>query len=322
MHFFPRRTRFTCLIFGLVLLFFVIQNYREPTLPATDSDYVECSEDQSSKRDSNSTNSTLTRRNATKTFLYLIQAPSCLPVHLQGEQEIGSETTCSCDVLILSYKGKCCSQQPPKHIEYLHLNGTTWNTGRNYLHKHAMKRTTKYLYYIFMDDDIRFRFTANSKNTTRVGGPWRSFERFLFEYKPAVAVPSYCSSAMKTCDSKKVPSVYVMKGLDDLNAAINAFHYEALPYLLPYIRTNEDVTWWVSQKYLNVLAAYYFQDYILVHSQVASQNALHRKYPRKEITVNMDMMEDLFVIIRKRNKLPPKWNGVKVEEVGKMLCKC
>ena len=42
----------------------------------------------SDKRDSISTNSTMTRRNGSKTFLYLIQAPSCLPVHLQGEQEV------------------------------------------------------------------------------------------------------------------------------------------------------------------------------------------------------------------------------------------
>ena len=58
------------------------------------------------------------------------------------------------------------------NIEYLYNSSTTWATGRNLVYKVAMKRSEKYLYYIFMDDDIVFK-----KRTKK--NPWREFEDFL-----------------------------------------------------------------------------------------------------------------------------------------------
>ena len=40
-------------------------------------------------------------------------------------------------------------------MQYLFNSSTTWTSGRNVLYEEAMKRDTRYLYYIFMDDDIQ-----------------------------------------------------------------------------------------------------------------------------------------------------------------------
>ena len=257
-----------------------------------------------------------------KRFLYLTQTPSCLPEHLKGEKQIGNGSTCDCDVLVLGYKGKC-QQKPSDHIEYLYLKGTTWTTGRNYLYEQAMERSTKYHYYIFMDDDIKLRLNANSKNMTRTVGPWRSFEKFLIAYRPPIASTPYCSGASTKCVTTNVPSVYVVKRLIIFDAAFNAIHYEALPYLLPYNTKGDARSWWFSQAYLQMLATYYFKDFVLIYSEVTTVNVLHRKYPRSGIATEMYCNFEAFVdILRKRNKLPPKWNGVKVSDVAMQICKC
>ena len=133
----------------------------------------------------------ITTPNWPKRFLYLTQTLSCLPEHLKGEKQIGNGSTCDCDVLVLGYNGKC-QEKPSDHIEYLYLKGTTWTTGRNYLDEQAMERSTKYHYYIFMDDDIKLRLNANSKNMTRTVGPWRSFENLLIAYRPPIASTAFC----------------------------------------------------------------------------------------------------------------------------------
>ena len=55
-----------------------------------------------------------------------------------------------------------------------------------------MNRSTNYLYYILLDDDIRLRLNDDSKSINSLIGPWRAFERFLLVYKPAIAGTSFC----------------------------------------------------------------------------------------------------------------------------------
>ena len=72
-----------------------------------------------------------------------------------------------------------------------------------------------------------------------------------------------------------------------------------------------------------MLATYYFKDFVLIYSEVTAINVLHREYPRnglnKEIYCNFEEFVD---ISRKRSKVPPKWNGVKVSDVAMQICKC
>ena len=126
-------------------------------------------------------------------FLYLLQTESCLPDHLDSVETIGYASPCQCDVLVLSFK-QICSVTPSPHIEYIFNSSTTWTTGRNLLFEVARRRGEKYLYYIFMDDDIVLRFkTKHSfwnflRFTTKQNNrnPWREFEKFLKRIEPAV----------------------------------------------------------------------------------------------------------------------------------------
>ena len=107
-----------------------------------------------------------------KKFLYLVMGEKCLPVQMREERNIGNGSTCNCDIIMFGYKEKCheAKNETLEHVEYIHRNGTTWNTGRNYLYEHAMKRETAYLYYIFMDDDVSMRPNADSNvNVTSLG---------------------------------------------------------------------------------------------------------------------------------------------------------
>ena len=104
-------------------------------------------------------------------FLYLLQTESCLPDHLDSVETIGNASACQCDILVLSFK-QICSVTSSPHIEYIFNSSTSWTTGRNLLFEVARRRGEKYLYYIFMDDDIVLRFKTEPNNHN----PWREFE--------------------------------------------------------------------------------------------------------------------------------------------------
>ena len=113
-------------------------------------------------------------------FLYCTQTESCLPPTLSAVEVLGNTSACLCDVLVLSYKQACQNQTLP-HVQYLFNSSTTWTTGRNVLYEEAMKRDTRYLYYIFMDDDIQL-----VDSTGMYPNPWRGFENFLIDVEPVV----------------------------------------------------------------------------------------------------------------------------------------
>jgi hypothetical protein len=267
-----------------------------------------------------------------KKFLYLLMGKGCLPVHLRGERNIGDGSTCDCDIIMFGYKEKCheAKNETLKHVEYIHRNGTTWNTGRNYLYEHAMKRKTAYLYYIFMDDDVFLRPNADSNVNANSLGLWRSFENFLVEYEPAVGIASYCSSKTTVCKEKTnkpgETGVYVLSAII-FDACFNAFHRDALPYLLPYNLKDEDKSWWYSQHYVGLLAKHYFPGSILIYGNVNIVNGGHTKYPR---TPNLERLKQLDLVISKdvdlttKSRKKPEWKSrINVSEtLNKPFCKC
>ncbi len=100
-------------------------------------------------------------------LLYLVQTENCLPRKLKSVEAFEDPLACQCDVLVLSYKEVCYDSALP-NIECLFNSSTTWASGRNLLFEAAMRRSEKYLYYIFMDDDIVLKTTTANQN------PWRS----------------------------------------------------------------------------------------------------------------------------------------------------
>ena len=232
-------------------------------------------------------------------FLYLTQTESCLPDHLQSVEVFGNALSCQCDVLVLSYK-QACSKIVSPNIEYLYNSSTTWTTGRNLLYKTAMKRSEKYLYYIFMDDDIVLK-----KSTKK--SPWREFEDFLKRIEPAVAAVDvdshpclpdvYTARKSQGCVLKE-PAEYLPAVRFD--AAFTAFHYKSVEYLLPYPDRYDASTWWRSNMYVKIKCEILFRGQVVLPTTLHALNQLHRPYPRKML----DASELLSIINEVDAELP------------------
>ena len=268
-----------------------------------------------------------------KKFLYLVMGKNCLPAHLRGKRDIGNGSTCNCDIIMFGYKEKCheAKNGTLEHVEYIHRNDTTWNTGRNYLYEHAMKRKTAYLYYIFMDEDVSLRPNADTNVNVTSLGLWRSFENFLVEYEPAVGIAMYCHHATQACKRQRnkpgeTAGVYVLSG-NIFDACFNAFHHDALQYLLPYNLKDENTSWWYSQHYVAMLARHYFPSSILIYGNVNIVNGGHSMYPqasKRERFKQVDLVisKDVDLITKSRKK--PEWKSrINVSEtMDKHFCKC
>ena len=268
-----------------------------------------------------------------KTFLYLVMAEKCLPVHMRGASNIGNASTCNCDIIMFGYKAKCDEAKNGnlEHVEYIHRSDTTWNTGRNYLYEHAMKRETAYIYYIFVDGDASLRPNADTNVNVTSLGLWRSFENFLVEYEPAVGITTYCHNIRHPCFKQRNKpggnGVYVLSGYL-FDACFNAFHHDALPYLLPYNLKHENASWCYSQHYVAMLAKHYFSGSVLIYGNVNILNGGHRDYPRTSDSAERFKEQDLVIskyvenITKSRKK--PEWKSrINVSEtMDKNLCKC
>ena len=214
-------------------------------------------------------------------FLYLLQTESCLPSHLKSVEVIGNASSCQCDVLVLIFKKKC-SDTPPAHVEYLFNHSTSWGMGRNLLFEVARRRGEKYLYYIFMDDDIVLK-----TRTTKT--PWRMFEDFLKRVEPAVAavdvdthpcLQNVYSARMKQGCPLKHTTDYVPAARFD--EAFNAFHYQAVEHILPYSCRLDATSWWYAGFYAAVKMEIIFAGHSVLHTKLIATNPKHRQYPRKE----------------------------------------
>ena len=51
--------------------------------------------------------STATKSLTQKPFIYLTETEQCLPHNLASSSEIGDPETCTCDVIVLSFRAKC-----------------------------------------------------------------------------------------------------------------------------------------------------------------------------------------------------------------------
>ena len=244
-------------------------------------------------------------------FLYLLQTENCIPNYLKNANAIGNSSFCYCDVLILSFKSSC-NGTSPEHVQYVNYPNTTWSTGRNLLYDIAMKRATKYLYYIFMDDDILLRPTW--ENDRIVNNSWRDFERFLLKYTPPVGITAYCyTNVAPSCIKPNKPTVVRIQGVFD--AAFNAFHIKALPYLIPYVTRYENISWWHSQHYLAGFASLNFKrEGVVSYEAITALNIKHRDYPQKDPSVEIlkSIKEDVIGMVKQKNLPEVVWQGKNV----------
>ena len=67
-----------------------------------------------------------------KPFIYLTETKRRLPENLASSSQIGDPETCNCDVIVLSFRGKC-QENNQSHITYLFDPNTLFASGRNVL---------------------------------------------------------------------------------------------------------------------------------------------------------------------------------------------
>ena len=202
-------------------------------------------------------------------FLVMVQTESCLPSHLKSEHVFGN-TSCQCDVLVLSFKRKC-NETTPKHIKYIFKSNTTWNEGRNLLFDVGKNRTDWYLYYIFMDDDLQL--------STRLKiNPWMTFLDFLIEIEPAVGIVDNPLQVKKAFDARKRLGCGInsTNSVDYINtpnfdSALNAFHYRAVDHILPYPTQFDNVSWWWSGFYFKAVCDVLFPGQTVVLTKINSK---------------------------------------------------
>ena len=213
-------------------------------------------------------------------FLVMIQTSKC-PTDLTTKAIFGNVEKCNCDVLVLTYKEKCLEPPPAAHIEYIFRTNTTWNTGRNLMLEIGRNRMEKYLYYIFIDDDIKLKTELKGIN------PWWKVLEFLIRIEPAVGVVDYTWNIKKTILAMKKLGCEVNKAaIEYLNApnfdsAFNAFHYQAVDYILPYPTTFDNISWLWSGSYAKIMCDLVFPGHTVALSKINIVNPQHRPYPRQ-----------------------------------------
>ena len=262
---------------------------------------------------------TLTEKASAKAFIYLVQTENCLPSQLKSFDQLGDEA--KLDVIVLSWKKKCL--ETTAHFVYYFDNTTSWSAGRNLLYRLAMARKQKYLYYIFLDDDLDFSFTPNLPRDIfgqdKSKSPLRMFETFLSTYEPAVGLSNFCSRCGKMlangsyiahlCCSTRTASGALPPILPvsiTFDAAFNAFHANATRHLLPYKLKYEEQSWWESQKYIILSADVLFRGQVVRYNGITALNQNHGKYPQEQLDNWWTILEHI------RTEVPSKYRNQSV----------
>ena len=232
-----------------------------------------------------------TNNSSPKVFIYLTQTEQCLPSNLASSSEIGDPETCHCDVIVLSFRTKCQVQKSP-HITYLFDPNTGWGTGRNVLYFAAMKRSPKYHYYIFMDEDVVLSFNSFASHEMTRLPPYRVVEQWLLDYEPVVGVLDYGvhHGASWTNDRRRnicnmtdsplvIPTIW-------FDGVFNAFHFKAIEHLFPYRVQYEKISWWSLHRYIWSAVELIFRGQALMFVAVTAGNPTHRSYPKSLVDIS------------------------------------
>ena len=253
--------------------------------------------------------------NAPTRFVYLTQTENCISTYLKSLKVFGDSEACQCDVIILSFKKECADKSLP-HFQFLFKPHTTYTAGRNLLYEAARKRIEKYIYYIFLDDDVLLENVDNILHRKSERNPWRMFEESLKVFQPAVVIllswtnenvfpkPKELLPERVNCELTEYIQIYRM------DATVNAFHYQAIDHVLPYTAKYDSVSWWYPQMYLTIRCNIRFNGQVVVDPRFRTRNQQHRNYPRKHHTDQTlhDIVSDI------RPEVPEKYK-ISVEPI-------
>lgn len=202
-----------------------------------------------------------------KPFIYMIQSEKDMSYPELPHPEA--------DILLLTWGERAADP------DSVFLPGSSWNEGRNRLLYEATRRAQEtgndYLYYIFLDDDCEVsedRELAERVGVKPTGNPFRSFERFLLEWEPAVGYVRY---DWQHCEKGQIVNLgYNVDGL------FNAYHRETISFLLPYYTGFDAESWLYSQHIINHLTALLYNPYRLQYNLVRTSNQKRKGYRQRK----------------------------------------
>lgn len=202
-----------------------------------------------------------------KPFIYLIQSATGTPY-----PEIPHE---SCDRIVLNW------QAPDPGGQNIFAPGSSWNEGRNRLLGEAIERARStgndYRYYIFMDDDCIVRedeALARKLAIPLTGNPFRTFERFLLEWEPAIGYTRY--------DWQHAEAGQAVNLGHNFDGLFNAFHRETLAFLLPYYTGFDSESWLYAQHLVNHMASLIYHPHRIQYNLVVTTNTRRKGYAQRK----------------------------------------
>lgn len=183
---------------------------------------------------------------------------------------------------------------------------TTWTTARNMLYEKALieeeKQGWRWAYFNFGDGDIHvncllankllqtnqtngdelvfaehFRLFINVQktlnHTNQIDQCFILFDTFLLSSSPAIGAIS----------GMVIPTIYknlLTQIVYHIDAMFNAFHRDALPFVLPYCARYDTRSWWTSQAIL-IYRSLCLYGHVIQFNAVHIARQKHREYPRK-----------------------------------------
>ena len=202
-------------------------------------------------------------------FVYLIQGPA----YIATPTEDWCTSSKSCDVIWLTF------ELPSPRAGDVFFPESTWTTGRNKLLDAAVGTGKDYDYYIFQDDDAQLHldpeWLPNGRKPPPIcgknGSPYACFQWWLIQHKPMIGYVRL----WETRDRTVVASIN-----HNFDAIVNAFHRNALGFVLPYDSTFDEESLFFSQVIVATYASIFYNTRRLLFPGVKVGNPLHRPYKK------------------------------------------
>jgi hypothetical protein len=207
-----------------------------------------------------------------KPFIYLIQRVS--------GNSLNEITDPSCDLIVLNRQEP--ELQKNVSCDTASVKDVSWSEGRNLLLWQALELArvsgNDYLYYIFLDDDCVLqedRKLARHLDIPLTGNPFRTFERFLLEWEPAVG---YARNDRHYYEEGR--AVNLGHAFD---GSFNAFHRETLSFLLPYYTGFDSESWLYAQHIINHMVSLHYHLHRIQCNVVTTTRTGGKRFgPRKK----------------------------------------
>ncbi len=107
--------------------------------------------------------------------------------------------------------------------------------------------------------------------------------------------------------------------------AFNAFHYQAVEYLLPHPERFDAETSWVGGLFVTIKGEIMFRGQVVLHTVLRAINSLHRPYPRGRKYKPASVIHEVIAELPKTcqgSRLALEWmrDGFKHQRISATLC--